>query len=117
MEILFVINESPYGGEKSYNGLRTAVQLLIEDNSTIVNVFLMGDGVACSLSDQKPTSTSYNISTIISEIINLGGNVKLCKSCFDARGFSNMKLVEGVKISNMSEYAQLIIKCDKIFNV
>lgn len=117
MEILFTVNESAYGSEKAYNGLRTALQLLKENPSVKVNVFLMGDGVGCSLSGQKPSASNYNIENLLSEIINKNGKVKICKSCLEGRGYGASKLIEGAEISNMTEYAQWIIKSDKVFNV
>lgn len=117
MEILFSLNESPYGSEKSYNGLRTALQLLKEDTSVGVNVFLMGDSVGCALNNQKPSASNYNIEHLLTDIIGNGGKVKICKSCFDGRGYSNLCIIKGLEISNMSEYSQWILKSDKIFSL
>lgn len=117
MELLFTINESAYGSEKAYNGLRTALQLLKEDKEVKVNVFLMGDGVGCSLSGQTPSASNFNIEKILIEIIHKNGKVKICKSCLEGRGYGNSKLIEGTEVSNMTEYAQWIIKSDKLFNV
>lgn len=117
MEILFTINESAYGSEKAYNGIRTALQLLKEDSSVNVNVFLMGEGVGCSLAEQKPSASNYNVGNMLNEIIGKKGKVKICKSCLDGRGYGNSRLIEGAEISNMTEYAQWIIKSDKVFNI
>lgn len=117
MEILFTVNESAYGSEKAYNGLRTALQLLKEDKTVHVNVFLMGDGVSCSLSGQAPSASNYNVGNLLSDIISKNGKVKICKSCLEGRGYGNAKLVDGAQISSMTEYAQWIIKSEKAFNV
>ena len=45
MKTLFVLNDAPYGTERSYNGLRLARSLSKMDGET-VRVFLMGDAVA-----------------------------------------------------------------------
>jgi uncharacterized protein involved in oxidation of intracellular sulfur len=117
MQILFILNESPYGSEKSYNGLRTALQLLKEDGSIQIKIFLIGESVGCALINQNPIASNFVIEKMLSEILEKGGKVKICKSCLDARGFTNSSLVKGSEISNMSEYAQWILKSDKIITL
>ena len=52
MKYLFVLNEPPYGNERSYNGLRLALSLA-KQSSTEIRVFLMGDAVALAKSGQQ----------------------------------------------------------------
>ncbi len=52
MTTLFILNDAPYGSERSYNALRLARQLGKVEGET-VRVFLMGDAVACAKSGQK----------------------------------------------------------------
>jgi len=47
IETLFIVNEGPYGSERTYNGLRLAMNLARRSNGS-VKVFLVGDGVACA---------------------------------------------------------------------
>ena len=44
---LIVLNDPPYGTERSYNGLRLAASLSRRDGLE-VRVFLMGDAAACA---------------------------------------------------------------------
>lgn len=44
MRTLIIIDDSPYGTERLYNGLRMAQALLKRENE--VTVFLMGDAVS-----------------------------------------------------------------------
>jgi uncharacterized protein involved in oxidation of intracellular sulfur len=46
---LIILNDPPYGTERSYNGLRLAIPLLKTEGEA-VRVFLIGDGVACAKS-------------------------------------------------------------------
>ena len=39
---LFILNEQPYGGERSYNALRLAISLL-KAEAAEVRIFLIGD--------------------------------------------------------------------------
>jgi uncharacterized protein involved in oxidation of intracellular sulfur len=52
MNTLFVLNDAPYGTERSYNALRLARALAKTEGQT-VRVFLMGDAVACARAGQK----------------------------------------------------------------
>ena len=51
MKYLVILNDPPYGTERSYNGLRLASSLA-KAEATYVSVFLIGDGVGCALSGQ-----------------------------------------------------------------
>ena len=44
---LIILNDPPYGTERSYNGLRLARSLL-NTNEAEVKVFLMGDAASCA---------------------------------------------------------------------
>ena len=45
MKFLIVLNDPPYGTERSYNGLRLAGNLVTKHEDAQVDVFLMGDAV------------------------------------------------------------------------
>lgn len=68
---VFIINESPYGSERSYNGLRLALQLLKQHAGT-VKVFLMGDGVQCAVKGQQTPQGYYNIERMLKSIASRG---------------------------------------------
>ncbi|MHA2071812.1 MAG: DsrE/DsrF/TusD sulfur relay family protein, partial [Candidatus Thorarchaeota archaeon] len=53
MSILLILNDPPYGTERSYNGLRLARQLKKENPDHDVRVFLIGDAASCAVSGQK----------------------------------------------------------------
>ena len=52
MQTLFILNDAPYGTERSYNALRLAKALAKRDGES-VRIFLMGDAVACAKAGQK----------------------------------------------------------------
>jgi len=68
---LFIINDSPYGNERSYNALRLAMNPAKRDE-TIVRVFLTGDGVNCGIANQKTPDGYYNIERMMKPIARLG---------------------------------------------
>lgn len=51
MKTLLILNDPPYGTERSYNGLRLAKALATE-NATVI-VFLLADAVICAKHGQK----------------------------------------------------------------
>ena len=56
---LFILNDPPYGTERSYNALRLAGSLSKRDGEE-VKVFLIGDAAACAKKDQKVPHGYYN---------------------------------------------------------
>lgn len=64
MNTLFILNDGPYGTERSYNGFRLARALAKEDGQS-VRVFLMGEAVACAKSGQKVPSGYYNAGDMV----------------------------------------------------
>src|SRR3989304_5568389 len=57
---LIILNDPPYGSERSYNGLRLA-GVLARNEFTEVKVFLMGDAVACARTGQDTPRGYYNV--------------------------------------------------------
>ena len=111
MNILIILNDPPYGSERSYNGLRMAKALNQAD--TNVTVFLMADAVACSKKGQKVAQGFYNIELMLNSVLR-NGEVLLCGACMDARGMTEQETVEGAQRSTMKELAQRTIDADKV---
>jgi uncharacterized protein involved in oxidation of intracellular sulfur len=61
---LILLNDPPYGTERSYNGLRLALSLAKRDEAEI-RVFLMGDAVGCAVAGQKTPNGYYNLERMI----------------------------------------------------
>jgi uncharacterized protein involved in oxidation of intracellular sulfur len=93
MKNLFILNDPPYGTERSYNGLRLARALLKAGDQ--VRIFLMGDAAACAKSGQKVPPGYYNVGDMLGMVIRAGGEVSVCGTCMDARGIAAEDLVEG----------------------
>jgi uncharacterized protein involved in oxidation of intracellular sulfur len=69
----FILNDTPYGTERSYNGLRIALSLSKKNEE--VRVFLMGDAVFCGVANQQTPNGYYNIGRMIKGLLNKGGQV------------------------------------------
>ena len=58
VRILFVLNDPPYGTERSYNGLRLAYALAKREEAE-VRVFLLADAVGCAVPARRfPRATT-----------------------------------------------------------
>lgn len=68
---LFIINDAPYGNERPYNALRLAINLA-KLPEAIVQVFMIGDGVACAIAGQKTPNGFYNIERMLQSIARKG---------------------------------------------
>lgn len=102
---LLILNEEPYGSERSYNGLRVAITLLKAEGQE-VRIFLIGDGAACAKRGQKVAQGYYNIADMLGMVARRGGKIGVCGTCMDARGINDAELVEGAHRSSMSELAE-----------
>lgn len=110
MNTLFILNDAPYGSERSYNALRLARELVRIEGQT-VRIFLMGDAVACAKSGQKVPEGYYNAGDMVRMA---GAEVGLCATCMDARGIGIDQVVEGVQRSTLKELADWTAVADKV---
>ena len=113
MKIVIILNDPPYGSERSYNGLRLAGSLVTKSEETDLTIFLMGDAVACAKSGQKTPNGYYNVERMLKPVVGRGA-VLLCGSCMDARGVRETEMMEGAKRSTMQELTELTLAADKV---
>jgi uncharacterized protein involved in oxidation of intracellular sulfur len=85
MKILFLLNDAPYGSDKNYNALRTAIQLQKQEPDNKIYVYLMSDAVGCAVEGQIVKNGNYNIGSMLTEIIEGSGEVKISTSCAESR--------------------------------
>ena len=69
--ILFIINDGPYGNERAYNALRLALNL-VKRPEAAVRVFLTGDGVGCAKKGQKTPDGFYNVERMLKSLARRG---------------------------------------------
>jgi uncharacterized protein involved in oxidation of intracellular sulfur len=113
MKSLFILNDAPYGSERSYNGLRLARSLL-KTGGAEVKVFLMGDAAACAKAGQKVPQGYYNIGDMLGMVLRAGAAVGVCGTCIDARGIAETDLVQSAHRSTMDELTAWTQWADKI---
>ena len=109
---LFILNDPPYGSERSYNALRLARSLL--DSQHAVRVFLLGDAAACAATSQKVPTGYYNIGDLLAGVVSRKGEVGVCGTCMDARGLSAERLIEGAARGSMDLLTEWTEQADKV---
>ncbi len=64
---LLILNDAPYGNERTYNGLRLA-QAMAKSGQE-VRLFLLADAIFCGLKNQKTPSGFYNIGIMLRSLL------------------------------------------------
>lgn len=113
MNALVILNDPPYGTERSYNGLRFALSMTKRDEVE-VSVFLIGDAVSCAMVGQKVPEGYYHLERMIESLARRGADVGACGSCLDARGISEDLLAKGVRRSSMDELTTWTLAADTV---
>jgi len=111
MNVLVILNDPPYGTERSYNGLRLAKALCSAEAK--VTVFLMADAIVCAKRGQNVPQGFYNIELMLKSVIRKG-EVLLCGTCMDARGFSDDDIVPEARRSTLQELAERTQTADQV---
>ena len=110
-KILIILNDPPYGTERSYNGLRLAKAL--SSKEAHITVFLLADAVVCAKRGQKVPQGFYNMELMLKSIIR-NGDVLACGTCMDARGLTDDDILEGAKRSTMPVLSEHTLNADKV---
>lgn len=113
MKTLFILNDAPYGSERSYNGLRLAGTLSKAEGEE-VKLFLIGDASACAKSGQKVPEGFYNIQIMLGRVVRNKAQVGVCGTCMDARGIAESELSEGAHKSTLAELTTWTQWADKV---
>ncbi len=112
MKTLIILNDPPYGTERTYNGLRLAGALAkIGDEITL---FMLGDAVVSAKRDQRTPEGFYNVERMLKRVLASRGVVLLCGACLDARGVAASELIEGSQRSDMAALGDATAAADKV---
>lgn len=112
MKTLLILNDAPYGSERTYNGARLA-GALVKQPGNEVRIFLIGDAASAAHRQQKVPSGFYNLEVMLGSVVNHSGVIGVCGSCMDARGIVAEDLIQGAHRSSMDELTQWTTWADK----
>ena len=113
MNHLYILNDGPYGSERTYNGLRLAGAVSKMEGNT-VRVFLIGDAASAAHRNQKVPAGFYNVETMIGNVIRHGGEIGICGTCMDARGMGDGDITDKTHRSTLAELAEWTVWADKV---
>ena len=113
MKVLIILNDAPYGSERTFNGARLAGALARKEGNEL-RVFLIGDAAAAAHHKQKVPSGFYNLEAMLGSIVSHGGVIGVCGTCMDARGIAAEDLIAGAHRSTMDELAAWTPWADKV---
>lgn len=114
MKYLFIFNDSPYGSQRAYNGLRLAAAVARKSK---VQVFLLGDGILCGIAGLSPAHADYNPQELLHVISETGAELSACGTCMEARGVSDAQLIACIKRSTMDQLVAWTEDADKIISL
>lgn len=113
MRCLVILNDPPYGTERSYNGLRLALSLAGTDG-TELRLFLMADAVFCAKPGQKTPDGYYNVERMLRGLATRDVPIGACGTCMDARGATPDDLLPGAHRSSMAELTEWTLWADRV---
>jgi uncharacterized protein involved in oxidation of intracellular sulfur len=114
VKTLMILNDAPYGTERTYNGLRLANNLLAKAEGLDLTVFLMGDAVATAKAGQQTPNGYYNLERMLKGVIAKKGRVLLCGSCMDARALQEEEVIAGCRRSSLDELTEASLCSDRV---
>lgn len=111
--IVLIASGAAYGQESLFNALRLAIALKEQQGALDLKIFLMSDAVTAAIAGQKPHE-GYHLQQMLEILTAQQVPVKLCKTCTDARGVSQLTLADGVEIGTLVELAQWTLAAEKV---
>jgi uncharacterized protein involved in oxidation of intracellular sulfur len=109
---LLILNDPPYGTERSYNALRLAGSLAKREGES-VRLFLMGDAASCAKKNQKVPQGYYNVDVMLRNVGRHGGEIGVCATCMDARGIADSELTDTTRRSSLEELTTWVLWADR----
>ncbi len=113
MGITIVLNDAPYGSERTYTALRLADAMLTLDEHLELTVCLLGDAVWCAKQGQQTPEGFYNINRMLRPVLRRG-LVLVCETCMAARGLQTEDLIEGCRQARLGEVGMMVLDADKV---
>lgn len=113
LKVLLILNDAPYGSERTYNAARLAGALARQAGNE-VRVFLLGDAATAAHVRQQVPHGFYSLEAMLGAIPRHGGVIGVCATCMEARGMTGDDLIGGAHRSSMDELTQWTAWADKV---
>jgi uncharacterized protein involved in oxidation of intracellular sulfur len=113
MKYLFIFNDSPYGSQRAYNGLRLALAL---SQKAPISVFLLGDGVTCGIAGPAPANPEYSPQEMLRSITQAGNAIIACGTCMEARGLTQSSMIPEVRRGTLDQLVTWTEEAEKVLS-
>ena len=113
--ILIIVHAPPYGSERMLSALRLATALTGQESERVdLRLFMMSDAVTVGLPNQSAASAGGGLQQMLIELVEHGAQIKLCRTCAQARGIVDLELIPGVAIGTLPELGEWTLAADKV---
>ena len=113
--ILIIVHAPPYGSERMLSALRLATALTGQESERVdLRLFMMSDAVSVGLPNQSAASAGGGLQQMLIELVEHGAQIKLCRTCAQARGIVDLELIPGVAIGTLPELTEWTLAADKV---
>lgn len=115
--VLFIISAPAYGSERMLSALRLATAIAAQEMETIdLRLFMMSDAVTVGLPNQPVASAGGGLQQMLVELVAHGAQIRLCRTCAQARGIAELVLIPGVSVGTLPELAEWTLAADKVIS-
>ena len=115
--LLIIVSAPAYGSERLLSALRLASALQGQEHTKIdLRLFMLSDAVTVGLPTQTPADASSSLQSMLENLAEQGAQIRLCRTCAEARGIAELPLITGVHIGTLPELAEWTLAADKVIS-
>lgn len=113
--LLILLFDSPYQHDSAEQAYEIAQAALRKGHK--VNIFLMMDGVYNPIISQNAeTFRMSSISEKLTELLDKGAKITMCRVCAEVRGVTEEVLPEGLDVGGLYNLSDMVSESDVIIN-
>lgn len=113
--VLIIVHSPAYGNERMLSALRLATAIAGQEVETVdLRLFMMSDAVTVALPNQPVAQSGGGLQQMLEELVARGTQIRLCRTCAQARGMLDLALIPGVNIGTLPELAEWTLAADKV---
>ena len=115
--ILIIVSAPAYGSERMLSALRLASALQGQERDTVdLRLFMLSDAVTVGLPAPTHPDASNSLQPMLASLLEQGAQIRLCRTCVQARGIVDLALIPGVRIGTLPELAEWTLAADKVIS-
>ena len=113
--VLIIVNAPAYGSERMLSALRLATAIADQESETVdLRLFMMSDAVTVGVPGQPTADAGGGLQQMLEGLSRHGAQIRLCRTCAQARGIVDLALIPGVMIGTLPELANWTLAADKV---